>query len=211
MNSDTLLQYLQNYGPIVLAAVLFLAGLGVPLPASLIVVAAGAFARQGYFSWPLAFGMTLMGAALGSSGSYLCGRSGVRWLIARLQNGKAWRKAEEIFRQRGTATIFLSHFLLTPLALPTNLIAGAEKYPFGKFITLCVFGESIWIAVYGGAGYAAGASWPLVQAHIGTYAHWTFPVAIVLFGIYELIVHWRRHLPTSPIAPPGPRTGTPAT
>jgi membrane protein DedA with SNARE-associated domain len=51
LNSDTLLHYLQNYGPIILAATLFMASLGLPVPASVIVIAAGAFARQGRFSW----------------------------------------------------------------------------------------------------------------------------------------------------------------
>jgi membrane protein DedA with SNARE-associated domain len=207
LNSDTLLSYLQNYGPIVLAVALFLASMGLPLPASLIVIAAGAFARQGRFSWEFAFIMTLIGAALGSSGSYLCGRKGLQWMISRLKRGRAWRKAEETFRKQGAAAIILTRFLLTPLALPINLIAGADKYPFWKFISLCAFGQAIWIAIYGGAGYAAGASWPWVQARIGSFAPWILLGAAVLFGLYELIMHWRGHLP----APPGPNPEATAT
>jgi membrane-associated protein len=206
LNSDTLLQYLQQYGPVVLAVVLFLAGMGIPLPAGLIVVAAGAFARQGRFSWETAFILTLLGAALGSTGSYYCGHTGLQWMISRLQRGKAWRKAEETFRERGAMAIFLTRFLLTPLALPINLIAGAEKYPFRKFILFSTLGEAIWVALYGGAGYLAGASWPWVEARIGKFAPWVLVGAAVLFGIYELIVHWR----SRGSSPPGPKQEAPA-
>lgn len=200
MNSETLLQHLQNSGPVVLAVVLFLASMGIPLPASIIVIAAGAFARQGRFSWEAAFFMTLLGATLGSGGSYLCGSKGLEMMTSRLKRGRAWRKAEKTFQERGAAAIVLTRFLLTPLALPINLIAGADKYPFGKFMAFCAFGQAIWVAIYGGAGYAAGASWPWVQARIGSYAPWILGGAVALFGIYELFVHWRGHLP----APPGP-------
>ena len=145
MNSDTLLQHLQTYGPVVLAIVLFLASMGIPFPASIIVIAAGAFARQGRFSWEFAFFMTLLGATLGSGGSYLCGSKGVEMMTSRLKRGRAWRKAEESFEKQGAAAIVLTRFLLTPLALPINLIAGANKYPLGKFLALCTFGQAIWI------------------------------------------------------------------
>ncbi|MBC8101162.1 MAG: VTT domain-containing protein [Cytophagales bacterium] len=210
MNSETFLHYLQNYGPIALAAVLFLAGMGIPVPAGLLVIAAGAFARQGRFSWALAFAMTLLGAVLGSGGSYLTGRYGLQWLVTRLKRGRAWRKAEDEFQKRGAVAIVLTRFLLTPLALPINLIAGSEKYPFGKFIASCAVGGAIWVGMYGGAGYAAGASWPWIQARIGSYAPWIFMGAAALFGLYELSVHWRGHLP----APPGPealRASSPST
>ena len=170
MNSDTLLQHLQTYGPIVLAVVLFLASMGIPFPASIIVIAAGAFARQGRFSWESAFFMTLLGATLGSGGSYLCGSRGVEMMTSRLKRGRAWRKAEEKFHKQAPAAIVLTRFLITPLALPINLIAGVDKYPLGKFLILCTIGQAIWIAIYGGAGYAAGKSWPWVQARIGSYA-----------------------------------------
>ena len=45
--SGALLTALINQGQWLLASVLFLAALGVPLPATMLLLAAGAFARQG--------------------------------------------------------------------------------------------------------------------------------------------------------------------
>lgn len=206
MTVHTLLHYLESHGPIVLAVLLFLASVGVPVPASIIVIAAGAFARQGKFGWALAFALTLAGATLGSGGSYAMGRWGLKAVVNRLQKGRAWRRAEDKFRKGAAPAIVLTRFLITPLALPTNLIAGAEKYPPPAFLFWCAVGTAIWIGIYGGAGYLAGASWPWVQARIGQYAPWVLFAAAALFAGYELLVHARAHRH----APPGPQSAAAA-
>lgn len=192
------LGYLQAYGPIVLAITLLLGGLGVPVPASLLVLAAGAFVRQDRFSLPLAFGLALLGAMTGSVGSYLMGRYGLRKIIARMKRSRSWRKAEETFKRRGGTAIVLTRFLLTPLALPTNLIAGGERFPLARFAALSAVGEAIYILIYGGLGFVFAESWKRVGDRVGGMGLWALLGAGVLFGLYELWVHWRGHLTLHP-------------
>ena len=50
--SDFLLTLIINYGAPVFAVMLFLGALGVPIGASVLVIAAGAFSQQGILNWP---------------------------------------------------------------------------------------------------------------------------------------------------------------
>ena len=60
-------------------------------------------------------------------------------------------------KRRGGIAIYLTRWLFTPLALPTNLIAGSSGYPFWKFLLFDIAGEITWILLYGGLGYAFGS------------------------------------------------------
>lgn len=192
---QTALQQLQEYGPIVLAFALFFAGLGVPVPASILILAAGAWARQGRFSLAFAFGCALFGAMCGSGGSYLMGRYGLKAVIRRLKQGRSWRRAEQKFQERAGTAIVLTRFLLTPLALPTNLIAGGERYPFGKFLLFCAAGEAVWVLLYGGLGYVFAASWRVVGSRVGQVGPWLLAGTAALFVFYELWSHARGQRP----------------
>lgn len=192
---------LQTYGPIVLMVGLFLGGLGVPVPATLLLLAGGAFAREGRFDPLLALGLAWLGATGGDSTSYGMGFYGLRGLVARLERGAAWRKAEETFEQRGGAAIVLTRFLFTPLALPTNLIAGGDKYPFRHFVLLCGVGELVWVLLYGGLGFAFAQSWPLVSDWAGRVGGWLLGGVVVAIGLYEVAIHWHGHWKHH--APPG--------
>ncbi len=57
----------------------------------------------------------------------------------------------------------MTRFLLTPLALPTNLLAGSSRYAYGRFLALDALGELVWIALYGGLGYAFADQWETIS------------------------------------------------
>lgn len=187
---EAVLKYLTEYGPIVLALVLFIAGLGIPMPAALLALAAGALARQGRFSLFAVFLCAIIGSASGSSGSYLMGRYGLTKAFNRLKQKKTWGKAEELFRTRGPWAIVLTRFLLTPLALPTTLIAGAERYSLLRFAFFSAIGALLWVSFYGGLGYAFAASWRTIGSKTGMLGVWAVLAAGILYGLYHL---WNRH------------------
>lgn len=157
--ADTLLTAVLAYGAPALALVLFTVALGIPLPATLLLLASGAFVRQGVLDGRLAFGLGLLGSVLGDSGSYCLGRCGGALVLRRFEGAAAWRRAQTTFERRGGLVIFLTRFMLTPLALPTNLIAGSGRYAYGRFLALDALGELTWIALYGGLGYLFADQW----------------------------------------------------
>ncbi|RYG32137.1 hypothetical protein EON81_21330, partial [bacterium] len=154
----TVLDWFASNGVWTLVVLLFAAGIGVPSPASIGVLAAGALVRGGRMDfWP-AFIAAMVGSTLGHLASYWMGRKGLRGAFKKLQERKAWKKAHARYEKRREATIFLSRWLLTPLALPVNLIAGAEKYAWSKFTALCIVGNAVWLLLFGGIGFAVGAA-----------------------------------------------------
>ncbi len=84
----------------------------------------------------------------------------------RFGKSPAWRSARASFQQRAGLAIFLTRWLITALAIPTNLIAGGSGYKFSHFMAYDIAGEIMWISLYGGLGYLFGSQWELVYDFI---------------------------------------------
>lgn len=150
--SDYLLATLGVYGVPVLFVALLVGSAGVPLPASLLLVAAGSFVEQGELNlWPV-LALSAAGAVVGDNIGYALGRWGGRRLTRRLGRfvggEKKLEAAEEWLKRREGAGVFLSRWLLTPLGPVVNLTAGATGYPWPRFLLYDVLGEALWVALY---------------------------------------------------------------
>jgi membrane-associated protein len=179
--SSFLLTQVINYGAPLFGLTLFLGAMGVPLPGSLMVIAVGSFAQQGYFSIvPMAF-VGLLGAVLGDAVSFNMGNYGKDWVQNKISHSPAWRNAQDTFQRRAGAAIFFTRFLITALAVPTNLIAGGSGYSFRRFMVYDLLGEAIWILLYGGLGYAFGSQWEVVSDFIGNFG--TLVLGVIFLGV----------------------------
>jgi len=78
--SSLLLTGLISYGAPSFALAVFLGQIGFPLPTTLLVVAAGAFNREGILNVVLAGGLGLAGAVLGDSLTFALGRFARGWV-----------------------------------------------------------------------------------------------------------------------------------
>jgi len=181
-------------GPAAFAAALFLGPLGLPIPTGLLVVAAGAFARQGMMPLALVAGLGLAATLLGDAASYLVGRfAGGR--AQRLGSGRraaAWQRAQEQFKQRGGLALYSTRVLLTALDVPTNLIAGGSRYTFRRFLAWDVAGRATWLLIYGGLGYLFSSQWQAVTALLSSYGLWLGVAAGVVFLLVQLVRRLRR-------------------
>jgi len=166
--SDTLLTAVLAYGAPALGLVLFIVALGIPLPATLLLLASGAFISQGALDGPQALGIGLLGSVLGDSGSYCLGRCGGGLVLRRFERAPAWRRAQATFERRGGLLVFFTRFMLTPLALPTNLIAGSSRYSYARFLALDALGELTWIVLYLGLGYLFAGQWETISELAGS-------------------------------------------
>ena len=83
--SDWLLALLPDYGLWILALATYLSCLAVPMPASLLMLAAGGFAAAGDFALSQAMGAALAGAVAGDQTGFAIGRFGGRTLLARIE------------------------------------------------------------------------------------------------------------------------------
>jgi membrane protein DedA with SNARE-associated domain len=185
--SNFLVNGLIQYGAPAFGLVLLAAAVGIPLPSSLMVVAAGAFVRLGMLSTQAALAFGLAGAVLGDNLSFVMGRFAAGWALRKFARTPAWQRAERNMQQRGGLAVYLTRFLFTALAIPVNLIAGGGGYPYRKFVILSLVGEVTWLAVYGGLGYTFGSQWELVSQLLSDFGGLLLGLLILGVGLWLAI------------------------
>ena len=145
--TDWLLSAVPTYGPWLVALVTFLSCLAMPVPASMLMLAAGGFAASGDLSvWQVAIA-ALLGALLGA---HLLDRIGTGARAPLLDRARSFVAA------KGVIAVFLSRWLVSPLGPYANAIAGATRMCWLPFATAAFAGELCWVGLYVGAGYAFG-------------------------------------------------------
>jgi membrane-associated protein len=189
--SEAFLTGMLAYGPPALSLALLLGALGLPLPGTMFLLAAGAFAGQGTLNWLVAAPLALLGTVLGDSGGYFIGRYGGQLVLKRVEGSNSWQRAQNTFDRRGGLAILLTRFLLTPLAVPTNLVAGSSQYALWRFLAFDVSGELVWLALYGGLGYFFADSWEVLNDLAGDLSG--LLVGLIALGVGGLLAyrHWR--------------------
>lgn len=153
------MEMLASYGaPLVFAAALA-SCLALPVPASLIMLGAGALAAAGDLPLWLLLLAAFTGAIIGDHiGLWLGGRlQGA--LQGRLKPGKrataTMNEARGFLIRRGGLAVLLSRFPLSPLGPYVNFAAGAARMPLVKFTPFTLIGELIWVSLYLCLGYVA--------------------------------------------------------
>ncbi|MCB6177351.1 VTT domain-containing protein [Rhodobacter sp. Har01] len=160
--TDWLLSAVPTYGPWLVAMVTFLSCLALPVPASILMLAAGGFAAAGDLGlWQVAGG-ALAGAVVGDQTGYWAARAGGPTLLARIAKGDARapvvEKARTLLAAKGVVAVFLTRWLLSPLGPYANLVTGATGFGWLPFTLAAAAGEAVWVGVYTGAGFAFGGN-----------------------------------------------------
>jgi membrane-associated protein len=182
--SDFLLTQIINYGSPFFALFLFLGALGLPVGASVLVIAAGAFSQQGILTWYSTALLGLVGAVLGDALSFGIGYYARDWVDAHFGKSATWQKARDAFDSRAGMAVYLTRFLITALAVPTNLIAGGSGIGFRRFMTVDALGEATWIILYGGLGFWFGSQWEVVSDFISNFGGLSLGFVLLLGGAW---------------------------
>jgi len=182
--SDFLLTQVINYGAPFFGVMLFLGALGLPVGASIFLIAAGAFSQQEILNWLPASLLGLLGAVCGDALSFGMGHYAKDWVDKRFGGSPTWKSARDAFDSRAGTAVYLTRFLITALAIPTNLIAGGAGMRFRRFMTYDILGEITWIILYGGLGYWFGSEWELVSTFISNFGWFLLGVVILGVGIW---------------------------
>jgi membrane-associated protein len=155
--TETLLALVPQWGALLIALVNFLACLALPLPASLFMLAAGAFAAAGDLAvLPLWIG-ALAGAMLGDQCGFWIGRGFGPRVLARLRRRRRTaalvNRAVAWLDQRRLPAIFLSRWLVSALCPYVNFAAGAARITWAGFTLPALAGTCVWVSIYIGLGY----------------------------------------------------------
>ena len=182
--SDFLLTQIINYGAPILGVIVLIGALGVPFPGTLIVIAAGAFARQGLLTWYTTGIVALTCVVAGDNFSYAMGHFVREPILRRFQKSQKWVQAESAFSHWGGMSVFWTRFLVTGIAVPVNLIAGASGFGFRRFFVYDLLGEAVWIFGYGGLGYLFGSQWEMVGELLSNVSGLALGLVILVTGIW---------------------------
>ena len=198
--NDLLLTSIVTYGAVALASVFLLAALGLPLPSTLCVVAGGAFIQQGVLEPSTTIALGLVGVVLGDTLSYGMGRLLRGPIQHRYGQSAVWLRAEAYFGQRAAIALYLTRCVLTPIAVPINLVAGSSGYPAGRFVAYVAMGELTWLLGYGALGYLFGSQWEYVSDLISNASGLLVGLVVAGAGAYA-IIRWQRRPVPVPVLP----------
>ncbi|MFD2175358.1 DedA family protein [Rhodobacter lacus] len=199
---DALLEALPLYGPWLVGLTTFFSCLALPVPSSLMMIAAGAFVASGDLSL-LAVGSAAFGGALAGDqvGFFLGRRAGHLLPQPGTKRGALIATALENLARHGAVAVFLSRWLFAALGPWVNIAAGASGYSHRRFTLADIAGEVVWVLGYVGLGMVFGsnldAAEDLAGNTLGLMA--TGAVAIGL-GLW-LLRTLRRPAPPEPESP----------
>jgi membrane protein DedA with SNARE-associated domain len=189
--SDYFLSTLGVYGVPALFAVLLVGSVGVPMPATLLLLVAGSFVAQGELNLWLVLVLASAGAIIGDNIGYGLGRWGgerAARTFSRLFGGERQLKhAEDWLRRWEGAGVFLTRWLFTPLGPLVNLTSGATRYPWPRFLLYDVLGEALWVVLYVLLGKFFSGSVQLMSEFFGDFTWMIVGLLFVLILGWQLV------------------------
>jgi membrane-associated protein len=198
---DPLLTFIQAYGYPVLGLTTLVAAIGAPLPMTLVLLAAGAFAAQGDFNMALLAAVVITASVAGDCTGYVIGRRWGSKLLEWLPRSRVGRRfitlqaierSRLLFRRHGGWAIVLTRTLLSALGSVTNLVAGAETYPIGTFVFFDIPSEALGAILCLGLGCAVGASWEAAGDILGGVSLFVAGLLCVMALAYHLLHDLKR-------------------
>jgi membrane protein DedA with SNARE-associated domain/rhodanese-related sulfurtransferase len=190
-----LIGLIAQHGYAVVAITLFLAAAGIPLPCSIVLLAAGAVARQtgtlGIYL-PMAIAASLAGDIV----LFFGGRYTGWWLLAGMcrlsmnPEGCIFSSSAYFYR-RGAKTLLFSKWIpgLSSMAAP---LAGSLNMRLSRFIRLDAVGVSLYVGTWLLIGFAFNSYLMLIQAALARVGHVVLIVILLLVAGYavSVIVFW---------------------
>lgn len=188
-----ILSFLLLYKYWALLAIFFISALAVPIPASTVLLAAGAFASQGYFSFWLSLLVIVGGNVAGDYSGYLLAKKYGRRILESLHIGtpKYLERLESFLRRHPASAIFLTRFAGTTDSL-VNLLSGFANISLGKFLFYDVIGNIISNGGLLYAGYFLGIHWQDFTSLFGL-TDYIFLGLIIVVALSLVVWHRNRN------------------
>lgn len=187
--TSTVVSLLIKYSLAFLALVIILQGIGVPTFPSLSVIASGAFSYAGEFNPFLLFFEVWLLVVLGDTAGYFFWKKFGEFLFGRFRHlnkffGPKLKKANEYLDSKGRIAVFLTRFLLTPLAAVVNIVAGLSSYNYFMFISAACVGDMLWTIIYISLGYWFGNSWQQIASIASQFGQLITLIALLIIAVH---------------------------
>jgi membrane protein DedA with SNARE-associated domain len=198
---NDLLSLISRHGYLLLAAVCFAEACGLPLPAALAILTAGAVAAYGHLHFYFVFLIALVAMLCGDVFLYFMGRiSGwaLLGILCRLSANPETciLRSAEYFYRRGKQTLLFAKFIpgINTMSPP---LAGSMRMRLGQFLAFDSIGASLYIGAYAVAGYVFSDALRAITRGLrsaGFAAEVIFGAGLALYAVYRIIIYRRYRL-----------------
>ena len=196
-----LFSLISHHGYLLLAIVCFAEAVGLPLPAALAILTAGAVAAYGHLHFYLVFGIALLTMIAGDILLYFMGRvSGWALLgfLCRLSANPETciLRSAEYFYRRGKQTLLFAKFIpgINTMSPP---LAGSMKMRLGDFLQYDALGAALYVGAYSVAGYLFSDALRAITRGLrsaGSAAELVFAIGLVAYVVYRIWVYRKYRL-----------------
>jgi membrane protein DedA with SNARE-associated domain len=196
-----LLTLISQHGYLLLAAICFAEAVGLPLPAALALLTAGAVAAYGQLHFYLVFLTGLLAMLFGDSILYFTGRA-TGWallgLLCRLSASPETciLRSAEYFYRRGKQTLLFSKFIpgVNTMSPP---LAGSMRMRPQQFLAFDAVGAALYIGAYALAGYIFSDALRAITRGLrsaGSAAELIFGIGLAVYVIYRIWIYRKYRL-----------------
>ena len=152
-----LLSLVAHHGYVVIFLLVLAEALGLPLPASLALMAGGAAVASGVLRAPVLLLLAILAFLLGDSTLYILGRT-TGWALlgflckVSVNPETCILRSAELFYRRGKTALVIAKFIpgINTMAAP---LAGSMRMRYGQFISVDLAGAVLYTLAFGGLGY----------------------------------------------------------
>jgi membrane protein DedA with SNARE-associated domain len=180
----TTLEFLVRHGYAVLLVWVFAEQIGLPVPSLPILLAAGALAGSGRFSFTGSIGLSVFASMVADCLWYGLGRvRGIKVLQLlckiSLEPDSCVRRTEGLFAKQGARSLVFAKFVpgLGSVAPP---LAGIFHMRPGRFLLFDALGALLWSSVYVGLGFVFSGEIERIAEHA---FHLGSSLGVLIFGI----------------------------
>ena len=151
----------------ILFIVIFGASLGIPMPATALLMMAWVFFAQGYLDGTMVFVISLFACISWDVFAYFLSRRFGKQVfysvgLRKLLNSPGYARLEERMHKHGIILVFLSRFLFTAIGPMVNIISGMSRMRVWYFLMADIAGEVFYVSIFFVLGYAFWDNWETI-------------------------------------------------
>lgn len=183
--TEILLDLVPVYGVALVFWSTLLGCFGVPAPATVSLLAAGAFVATGDMDLTPVIVAGLAGGLIGDQIGYWIGVRGGRWserMTLRPQIVERIEKAKDISSRWGGFGVFMTRWALSPIGPIVNILSGMAGMGWTRFTLYTILGKVVWVGLFVGLGLAFSRSVAEIAQTSGALA-WILVIAVTIVTV----------------------------
>ena len=202
---EFVIEHIEEFQYLAIAFVLFIAGLGVPIPEDIPLIYGGVMAGRGDMNVWIHFAVSIAFILIGDVCLYMIGKRLSRASaagsgggegesvkppsrLAKLLTPERRAQVQEYFDRYGSWTVFFGRFV-AGIRGAVFLTAGLTHFPLRRFIILDGLAALVSVPVWIGLGYWFGANW---REHLETFKSYQIYIIGGVVALVVIIWLWKR-------------------